>query len=140
MLALLLAALLVLVLAWANGANDVSKGVATLAGSGLVVARRAILWGSLCTVLGGVAAIVWGAALVTTFTAGFVSSSFTPNLTFVVSALLGATLWVLLATRLGLPVSTTHALLGGSRARRWSSQARPDCKRRPSPTRPWCRY
>jgi inorganic phosphate transporter, PiT family len=48
--------LLVLVLAWANGANDVSRGVATLAGSGIAGARRAILRGTAWTLLGGMAA------------------------------------------------------------------------------------
>jgi len=39
----------VLVHAWVNGANDVSKGVATLVGDGLCDARRAIRWGTLFT-------------------------------------------------------------------------------------------
>jgi hypothetical protein len=33
-------------LAFANGSNDVSKGIATLAGSGVTNYRRAILWGN----------------------------------------------------------------------------------------------
>lgn len=43
-----LAVLIVLFLgafvAYANGSNDVSKGIATLAGSGVTTYRRAILW------------------------------------------------------------------------------------------------
>lgn len=39
--------LLTVILTIANGANDVSKGVATLAGSGVARARRAILFGHL---------------------------------------------------------------------------------------------
>jgi len=108
-----LLSLLVLVLAWSNGANDVGKGVATLAGSGVAGARRAILWGSFCTVLGGLAAAVWGAALVQTFASGFISTGFVINLGFVAGAIAGAALWIGFATRFGLPVSTTHALLGG---------------------------
>ncbi len=41
--------------ALANGANDVSKGIATLVGSGVTDYRRAIRWGTLCTALGGLA-------------------------------------------------------------------------------------
>ena len=57
MLTTLLISVLVLALAWANGANDVAKGVATLTGGGVTSARRAILWGTLCTMLGGLAAL-----------------------------------------------------------------------------------
>lgn len=103
----------VLILAWANGANDVSKGVATLLGSGLAHAKKAILWGTGWTVLGGLAAVAWGSALVQTFGNGFLAPGFPLTLSFITSALTGAFGWVLLSTRLGWPVSTTHALLGG---------------------------
>jgi len=103
----------VLALAWANGANDVSKGVATLLGSGLSHGRRAVVWGALCTALGGLAALVWGTAILNTFGNGFLAPGFPLTLRFAASALTGACGWVWLATRLGLPVSTTHALLGG---------------------------
>ncbi len=36
-------------IAYVNGSNDVSKGIATLAGSGLTNYRRAILWGTVWT-------------------------------------------------------------------------------------------
>lgn len=105
--------LLVFVLAWANGANDVAKGVATLTGSGVSNARRAIMWGSACTLLGGITAVWWGASLLKTFSGDFLAPQFQVDLVFVISALAGASVWVLTATRLSLPVSTTHALLGG---------------------------
>ena len=52
--------LLVIALAWSNGANDISKDVATLAGNGTANARGAIIWGTLWTVFGGAAALVAG--------------------------------------------------------------------------------
>ncbi len=113
MIGMLLVSLLILSLAWANGANDVSKGVATLAGGGLAGARRAILWGTLCTMLGGLAAVIWGGVLISTFSNGFLNSGFPMSLAFLGGVIVGAAAWVFLATRLGLPVSTTHALLGG---------------------------
>lgn len=105
--------IIILALAWANGANDVAKGVATLTGSGTSSAMRAIMWGTACTLLGGLAAAVWGAALVTTFSSGFLAAGFPVTIGFVAGVIVGAAAWVLIATRLGLPVSTTHALLGG---------------------------
>ncbi|MFZ5589044.1 MAG: inorganic phosphate transporter [Pseudomonadota bacterium] len=113
MAAMIFVGLLILALAWVNGANDVSKGVATLTGGGVANARRAIWWGTFCTMLGGLAALTWGGALVSTFSNGFLASGFPVSLTFVAGVAAGAAGWVFAATRLGLPVSTTHALLGG---------------------------
>ena len=104
---------LVLILAWSNGANDISKGIATLVGNGSARARTAVLWGTFCTLLGGLVALLWGVALIQTFSSAFLAASFRVDLPFIASSLTGAALWVLLATRLGWPVSTTHALLGG---------------------------
>src|SRR5438552_1883128 len=43
--------MLVLILAYANGANDVSKAVATLVGSGVTNYHTALLWGTIWTML-----------------------------------------------------------------------------------------
>lgn len=112
-LGLIIVILLVLSLAWANGANDISKGVATLVGNGTTSARRAIWWGTLWTLMGGAAATIWGSALIKTFSSGYLSTGFEVDMVFVASTMLGAAFWVIIATRLALPVSTTHALLGG---------------------------
>ncbi len=112
-LALLGVCIVILALAWFNGANDVAKGIATLVGSNNTAPRRAVLWGSFWTVLGGLAAMIWGVALVDTFSRGLLTPGFSADLIYIVSAVFGATGWIMLATRRGLPVSTTHALLGG---------------------------
>lgn len=104
---------LVFMLAWSNGANDIAKGVATLVGNGTAGVRRAILWGTLWTLAGGLTAILWGTALMKTFGNGYLSPNFRVDTLFIGAALAGASVWVLTATRLALPVSTTHALLGG---------------------------
>jgi PiT family inorganic phosphate transporter len=104
---------LVLMLAWANGANDISKGVATLVGNGTARARRAVWWGTLWTCLGGLAAVAWGTALLHTFGGGYLRAGFPITPEFVASTVAAAATWVIIATRTGLPVSTTHALLGG---------------------------
>ena len=48
----LLAFALVFALAFANGANDVSKAIATLVGSGITDYRSAIAWGTAWTMIG----------------------------------------------------------------------------------------
>jgi len=103
----------VLLLAWVNGANDISKGVATLIGSGQCDARAALRWGTVFTVLGGLASILWGGVLAANFSTGFLAPEYSPDLAFITGAVLGAFGWIGFATRFGLPVSTTHALLGG---------------------------
>lgn len=47
-----------------------------------------------------------------TFTTGFIAPSAHQTGVFALAVVLGAILWVVLATRLGLPVSTTHAIAG----------------------------
>ena len=63
----------VAVLAFANGANDVSKGIATLAGSGRTSYRTAIAWGSVWTLAGGLSSLVIAVGFVTAFTSAIVS-------------------------------------------------------------------
>ena len=100
-------------LAFANGSNDVSKGIATLAGSGVTDYRRAILWGTGWTVVGGMLGIVFSMAMVKTFTSGILSQPMGSMPAAVpVAVILGAAAWVLFASRMGLPVSTTHAITG----------------------------
>jgi PiT family inorganic phosphate transporter len=48
----------VIALAFANGANDVSNGIATLASSRRATYRQALAWGTLWTAAGAFAAVV----------------------------------------------------------------------------------
>ncbi len=102
-----------LTLAWANGANDVSKGVAALAGSGVGTPRAAWILGVLATLAGGLAAILWGGALGALFGGGFLKRASELPVGAALAALIGAAGFVLLATWRRWPVSTTHALIGG---------------------------
>lgn len=96
---------LTLGVAYANGGNDVSKGIATLVGAGVTNHRRAILWGTVWTVAGGITAAFASRGLV----AVFAGDGLRANMAIAV----GATAWLVVATRTGMPVSTTHALVGG---------------------------
>jgi inorganic phosphate transporter, PiT family len=99
-------------LAYANGANDVSKGVATLVGSGSSRYRQALIWGTAWTAAGSLAAGIFSRALTATFSKDIIGPDHVTSDTFPLAVLTGATIWVLLATRTGLPVSTTHAITG----------------------------
>jgi len=103
-----------LLLAYANGTNDNYKGVATLLGSGTASYRRALLWATVNTALGSLTALVLARGLLAAFAGkGLVPAEVVADPIFPTAVALSAGLTVLLATRLGFPISTTHALLGG---------------------------
>src|SRR5688572_16175036 len=99
-------------LAFANGANDVSKGVATLAGSRRASYRTAIAWGTFWTCAGGAASLVTSVGLINAFTSAIVGPHVLSISSFPLAVALGAAAWVMFASVTGLPVSTTHALTG----------------------------
>lgn len=103
---------LILLLAFANGTNDVSKAIATLVGSRVTNYRTAIAWGTFWTVVGAAIAASVATAMVKTFSGGFFQPGLVVPPTLAPAILSGTFLWVLFASMTGLPVSTTHALTG----------------------------
>ncbi len=99
-------------IAWANGSNDVSKGIATLVGAGLTNYRAAIYWGLLFTAIGAITGAFFAHAMVETFGGKLLTAAARPDMVTALSIIGGAAGWVLLSTRTGLPVSTTHAIVG----------------------------
>ncbi|MFW6060043.1 MAG: anion permease, partial [Phycisphaeraceae bacterium] len=108
--ALLIAA--VLWLAWSNGANDNFKGVATLYGSRTTTFRGALIWASAATLFGSLLSVMLAHTLVARFSgSGLIAEHLlTPALLGAVAAAGAVTIF--LATRIGMPTSTTHALTG----------------------------
>ncbi len=100
-------------LAYANGANDNFKGVASLFGSGVCGYRAAISWATLTTFAGSLAAVFVAQALLKKFSgAGLVPPALAASPQFILSVGMGAGATVLLAALLGFPISTTHGLTG----------------------------
>lgn len=111
---LVLLFLAVLFVAYANGANDNFKGVATLYGGGVAGYRTAITLATLATFAGSLASLVLAAALAKVFSGkGVVPDAVAAAPAFMLAVAFGAGLTVITATLTGLPVSTTHALTGG---------------------------
>lgn len=100
-------------LALANGSNDNGKGVAALVGVGLARPAGAMLFATLATAAGGAVSLWAAGGLLKGFGGGWLfAAGATPDAPFYVAALAGACGWVLLASRTGMPVSTTHAIVG----------------------------
>ena len=100
-------------LGFANGANDNFKGVATLWGADRTSYRRALAWATVFTFLGSLVAIWVGAGLAAKFSgAKLVGKEIYTQMPFLGAVVLAAAGTVLVAARLGLPISTTHALTG----------------------------
>lgn len=103
-----------LALSFSNGANDNFKGFATVWGSETLDYRRALTLATLATVAGSLASLLLAESLVQQFSGkGLVPDAVVSAPLFIASVASGAAMTVFLATRLGFPVSTTHALIGG---------------------------
>jgi PiT family inorganic phosphate transporter len=113
-LPLLIAAGLALYMAWAIGANDVANAMGTSVGSGALTIRQAILVAGVLE-FGG--AFLAGGHVTETIRSGILDADlFTEDpdrlIWGMLAALAAAGTWLLLATRAGWPVSTTHSIVG----------------------------
>src|SRR5207249_7985648 len=100
-------------LAYANGANDNFKGVASLFGSGTCGYRMAITWATITTFAGSIVSVFLAQTLLKKFSGkGIVPDHFVGSEYFLLAVAIGTGLTVIAATVTGFPISTTHALTG----------------------------
>lgn len=109
-----LAAIFGLFMAWGIGANDVSNAMATSVGSRALTLKQAILVAAVFEFAGAVLA---GGAVTSTIRKGIVETDAIagqPELLIfgMLASLLAAGTWLLIASRKGWPVSTTHSIVG----------------------------
>lgn len=103
----------VVAVAYANGANDIFKGVATLYGGGAVRYRMALLWAVVTTLAGSLLAAFFAQELIKMFSgAGLVPDAVLGDPAFVIAVALGAAFTVFFTAIAGVPISTTHSLTG----------------------------
>ena len=111
---IVLAALFGIFMAWGIGANDVANAMATSVGSKALTIKQAILVAAVFEFLGAVLA---GGEVTSTIRKGIVDSDLlvgSPELLIygMLASLLAAGTWLLIASRNGWPVSTTHSIIG----------------------------
>jgi len=117
-LILVLAILIAAYMAWNIGANDVANAMGTSVGSGALTLRRAIIVAAVFEFLG---AVLFGSHVTDTIRKGVLDfgddetlREYSQELMYgFMAALLAAAIWLTVATRWGLPVSTTHSIVGG---------------------------
>ena len=103
-----------LFLAFGNGANDNFKGFATVWGSDSLSYHQALMLATVATVAGSLLSLYLAHGLVQQFSGkGLLPQTMLEAPQFLASVALGAAMTVIIATRAGLPISTTHALIGG---------------------------
>ena len=103
-----------LFMAWGIGANDVANAMGTSVGSGAITFKQAVVIAIIFEFAGAVLA---GGEVTATVRKGILDSgSFVSNPELLVygmlASLLAAATWLLIASSLGWPVSTTHSIVG----------------------------
>ncbi len=92
-----------------NGMNDAANSIATIVSTKVLSPGAAVLWAAFWNFA---AFFIFGVSVANTMGKGIVDSSVvTPEL--ILSALIGAVMWVWVCTHYGLPISVSHALIGG---------------------------
>ena len=98
-----------LVFDYTNGLNDAANSIATIVSTRVLTPRQAVLWAAFFNF---VAFLIFGTGVAHTIGNGLIDISVvTPAVIF--AGLVGAVTWNLAAWYLGLPISASHALIGG---------------------------
>ncbi len=97
-----------LVFEYINGFHDTANSIATVVSTKVLNPRQAVLLAAAFNLVGALS----GTAVASTIGKGLVDTQFV-TLATIFCALLGAILWGLLTWWLGLPSSSSHALIGG---------------------------
>ena len=92
-----------------NGFHDAANSIATVVSTRVLTPLQGVLWAA---TFNFVAAFTFGTAVAKTMGDGMVNVNMIDNIV-IFSALIGAIAWDLITWQLGLPTSSSHALVGG---------------------------
>jgi len=111
---LILAVIFAFFMAWGVGANDVANAMGTSVGSKAITLNQAIL---IAAVFEAAGALLAGGQVTDTIRSKIIDAALftnSPNVLIdgMLASLLAAGSWLLIATRFGWPVSTTHSIIG----------------------------
>ena len=107
-------------MAWNIGANDVANAMGTSVGSRALTLKQAVIIAAIFEFAGAffagdaVTDTVRKGILMVDFEDGSVTEEFSTAIAYgFIAAMMAAATWLTIATRVGLPVSTTHSIIGG---------------------------
>jgi PiT family inorganic phosphate transporter len=92
-----------------NGFHDAANSIATVVSTRVLSPRVAVIWAAFFNF---VAAFTFGTAVASTIGKGMIDLKYV-NLYVILAGLLGAIFWNIITWYYGLPVSSSHALMGG---------------------------
>ena len=119
-IAIIISIVLAFIFTFLNGMNDAANSISTIIATKVMSPIQAIIWASFWEFT---AFIIIRLVLNQQFAVGNTMANFadqnviTPYL--ILSALVGAAIWVMVCTRNGMPISTSHALIGGIIGAAW---------------------
>jgi PiT family inorganic phosphate transporter len=108
MLLIFLVILIAVVFEYINGFHDTANSIATVVATRVLSPRQAVMLAAFTNLIGA----LWGTAVAKTIAAGLVETSVVTQ-EVLLCALLGAIVWNLVTWYVGLPSSSSHALIGG---------------------------
>jgi len=92
-----------------NGMNDAANSIATIVSTKVLSPFMAVLWAAFFNFA---AVFIFGVSVATTIGKGIIDPTIV-NEYVILGSLLGAIIWVYACTFLGMPISVSHALIGG---------------------------
>ena len=105
----LITALIALVFSFTNGMNDAANCIASVIATKALSPRAAVAWAAFWIF---VAQFIFPMSVAQTMGKGIVDQSCL-DVYVILAALLGSVLWIFICTMIGLPISASHALVGG---------------------------
>jgi len=107
---ILIVVLVALAFEYINGFHDTANSIATVVSTKVLTPRQAIVLSASMNLVGA----LWGTAVAKTIASGLLDTTvFTLTNETLICALLGAIIWNLITWYVGLPSSSSHALIGG---------------------------
>jgi len=100
--------LVALAFTYINGFHDTANSIATVVSTKVLTPRQAVLLAAVMNLVGA----LYGSAVAATIASGLVDAK-VATMPVLICSLLGAIAWSLLTWWLGLPSSSSHALVGG---------------------------
>src|SRR4026207_651827 len=98
-----------LIFDYVNGFHDAANSIATVVTTRVLTPGQAVLWAAFFNF---VAAFTFGTAVAKTIGSGLIDVTKVDSIV-IMAGLLGAILWDLYTWYIGLPTSSSHALIGG---------------------------